>query len=276
MLKSLLSSLRETAAEAAEAFAQREARERQRRAGELAAIEARMQRANPAEPSHLAVRWSLTLGPIMLVGAEMVPGRAVPADALERVRLLPRRKWLCSAGALPSSPLRMPDEWQRLAAMCLELADHVAACNTPRTTQFAGYCRDVAGLVREVDAYAHCDMSVRANAEAAQTFFSACFWITKNCSSGHPYSCRGWLSRLYFASVEEPVVSWLRVPHNVLDFPTHMGRVAWRNEESGRMFCMCTGLFYSTLSDDGAFLLPCYGQLQYEIRSETLFKQLAN
>eukprot|EP00727_Mastigamoeba_balamuthi_P008980 m51a1_g4704 hypothetical protein (446) ;mRNA; r:247833-249291 len=185
------------------------------------------------------------------------------------------------------------DEWQRLAAMCLELADHVTACNTPRTTQFAGYCRDVAGLVREVDAYAHCDMSVRANAEAAQTFFSACFWITASCGSGHPYYCRGWLSRLYFVKAKEPeyremgnhgertadgdaVAKWARVLDNVLDFPTHMGRVAWRNEESGRMFCMCTGLFYSTLSDDGVFLLPCYGQLQYEIRDEGLFKLLAN
>eukprot|EP00727_Mastigamoeba_balamuthi_P008978 m51a1_g4702 hypothetical protein (442) ;mRNA; f:238207-239658 len=180
------------------------------------------------------------------------------------------------------------DEWQRLAAMCLELADHVAACNTLRTTQFAEYCRDVAGLVREVDAYAHCDMSVRANAEAAQTFFSACFWIADGCGSGHPYYCRGWLSRLYFASVQEParrkkgtadgdaVLESQRVLDSMDLFPAHMGRVAWRNKESGRMFCTCTGLFYSTLSDDGAFLLPCYGQLQYEIRNEGLFNELAN
>eukprot|EP00727_Mastigamoeba_balamuthi_P007477 m51a1_g335 hypothetical protein (419) ;mRNA; r:500772-502163 len=176
------------------------------------------------------------------------------------------------------------DEWQRLAGMCRELGDHVAACDTPRTTQFAEYCRDVAGLVCEIDAYAHCDMSVRANAEAAQTFFSACFWITANCGSGHPYFCCGWLSRLYFAQPgsgnqnddgRARVDPQLRSFDSVLDFPRHSGLVAWRNVESKRMFCSCTGLFYSTLSADGAFLLPCYGQLQYEITDEGLFKQLA-
>eukprot|EP00727_Mastigamoeba_balamuthi_P011760 m51a1_g7206 hypothetical protein (382) ;mRNA; r:218879-220492 len=186
------------------------------------------------------------------------------------------------------------DEWQRLARMCEELADHVEACRSPRSAQFAAYARDAAGLVREIDAYAHCDLSTPADLEAAQTFFSGLFWITANCGSGHPYYCRGWLSRLYFVTVQEhealrrkrdpgderwdvlEVHQGSRQFASVLDFPTHMGRVAWRNEESGRMFCSCTGILYSTLSADGMFLLPCYGQLQYEVTDKKLFLQLSN
>eukprot|EP00727_Mastigamoeba_balamuthi_P012868 m51a1_g8203 putative leucine-rich repeat-containing protein (1951) ;mRNA; f:32454-43889 len=170
------------------------------------------------------------------------------------------------------------EEWQRLAAMCRELADHVAACSTPRAAQFAEYCRGVASLACDIDAYAHCDMAVRANAEAAQAFFSACFWITASCGSGHPYFCRGWLSRLYFSTAGAPQAlgEYCREFDSVLDFPEHVGRVTWRSAESGRMFCTCAGLLYSTLSDDAEFLLPCYGQLQAAFIQEVqqILKQL--
>lgn len=77
-----------------------------------------------------------------------------------------------------------------------------------------------------------------------------------------------WLGDLFFrpADPKRMEIFPYNFP-NITDFPSHISVVPWEDTKTDRMFCVISGLFYSTLSKcaKGEYLEPRYGTMKYEI-----------